>query len=151
MHEDEHDLVPQPDREAVTPRHEQKPSDRELVEQVHREVADGRLRLPPRPVGSARGIPYTQLPAAKPGEALAEEWDTYRREVGRLLADGQDGRYVLIKGQDIIGIFETFDAAHWAGAQRYLGEPFFVHPIRAEEPYLRIRGINHPWPNLRSL
>ena len=27
----------------------------------------------------------------------------------------------------------------------FLGEPHLIHPIRTEEPYLRIRGINYPW------
>lgn len=92
-----------------------------------------------------RGVHYTEFLEARPGDPLAEEWNTYRREVGRLLAEGQEGRHVLVKGQEIIGIFDTSEAAHEAGLKRYLREPFFVHAIRAEEPYLRIRGINHPW------
>jgi hypothetical protein len=123
---------------------------KELVEQVHREAVESLRRNPPPPVGPRRGIHYTELAEAKPGDVLAEEWNTYRREVGRLLAEGQDGRHVLIKGQEIIGLFDTSDAAYREGLKRYLREPFFVHPIRAEEPYLRIRGINYPWLNLRS-
>ena len=45
---------------------------------------------------NVNSIPHTELPAAKPCEELATEWNTYRREVGRLLAEGQDGKFVLI-------------------------------------------------------
>jgi hypothetical protein len=96
-----------------------------------------------------KGVHYTELPEAKPGESLAEEWNTYRREVGRLLAEGHQGRYVLIKDETIIGIYDTDSAAAEEGAKRYLLKPHLVHPIRTEEPYLRIRGINYPWPTSR--
>jgi hypothetical protein len=96
-----------------------------------------------------KGTPHPDLPQAEQGEPLAEEWNTYRREVCRLLADGHEGRQVLIKGAEIIGIFDSYETAYDIGLQRFLLEPFLVHPVRPEEPYLRIRGINFPWPNSR--
>lgn len=90
------------------------------------------------------GIHYTQLAGSLPGEAFFDEWNTYCREVGRLLAEGQAGRFVLIKGNQILDVFASWDAARTAGLQRYLREPFFVHEIRMEEPHLRIRGVNLP-------
>jgi hypothetical protein len=93
-----------------------------------------------------RGVHYTELAEAKPGDAFFHEWNAYRREVGRLLAEGQEGRHVLIKGEEIIGVYDTWDEAEEVGLKRYRGGGFFVHPIRTEEPYLRIRGINLPWP-----
>jgi hypothetical protein len=122
-------------------------NERDLVEQMHREaIEQGRVRsLPPREL--PRGVHYTELPEAKPGEPLAEEWNTYRREIARWLAEGLEGRHVLIKGEEIIGIYATSEEATQEGFKRYLLQPFFVHPIRTEEPYLRIRGINCPWPS----
>jgi hypothetical protein len=35
---------------------------------------------------------------------LEREADTYRREAERLLAEGQTGRYALIKGDDVVSI-----------------------------------------------
>lgn len=93
------------------------------------------------------GIPYSQLPASKPGDAFFDEWNTYCREAGRLLAEGHEGKHVLIKGKEIVGLFETWDAARKAGLKAFLLEPFFVHCIRTLEPYLRIRGSNYPCPN----
>ena len=103
----------------------------------------------PPPKTLRKGIHYTELPEADPGQSLGEEWNTYRREVGRLLAEGHEGRHVLIKGDQVIGLYDTDARAAEEGARRYLLEPYFVHPVRAEEPYLRIRGINYPWPTFR--
>jgi hypothetical protein len=124
----------------------QEESSRALVEAVHREAFDPVRRDPP-PVERPREVHYSELLEAKPGEPLAAEWNTYRREVGRLLSDGQAGRHVLIKGEQIIGTFDTSEAAYEAGWKHYPHEPFFVHAIRAEEPSLRIRGVNVPWPS----
>lgn len=120
---------------------------RALVEAQHREAVErlrGQLQLP---IETSGGIPYTELAPAKPGEVFSQEWNTYRREVGRLLAQGQEGQYLLIKGDMILGLFGTWEAAREAGLKRFLLEPFFVHPVRAEEPFLRVRGINFPCPS----
>src|SRR5437762_1438554 len=75
---------------------------RKLVEALHRRAAqDEQTR--PSPAVEPPPIPWTELPEAKPGEVFYREWNTYRREVGHLLAEGQAGRYVLIKGEQIIG------------------------------------------------
>jgi hypothetical protein len=95
----------------------------------------------PRPA-EPQSIHYTALPAARPGEALADEWNTYRQEVGRLLSESQQGRYILIKGKQIIGICETWKQAREEGLKRYQFEPFFVHEIRVNEPHVRVRGLN---------
>ena len=75
---------------------------------------------------------------------LGREWNTYRREVGRLLAEGQAGRFALIKAEEVLGVYDSWEAAREVGLQRFLMQPFLVHEIRAEEPYLRIRGVNLP-------
>ena len=115
-------------RKALEEERTQKEKDRDLVEEVHREAVEYARQNPP-PVEPPRGVHYTELPEAKPGEALAEEWNTDRREVGPWLAEGQEGQHVLIKGEEIIGIFATFDAAYEAGVKRYWRQTFFVHPI----------------------
>jgi hypothetical protein len=117
---------------------------RALVEAMHREAIEkSRQQGLPSPV-NAPSAHYTELPEAKQGEPLAEEWNTYRREVGRLLSEHQEGRFILIKGQEIIGIYDCWAAARETGLQCFLLDPFLVQPIRPEEPYLRIRGFNSP-------
>jgi hypothetical protein len=137
-------------REALEREREQQARDQALVERVHREAIEqgGIQRLPPG--DPPRGVHYTELREAKPGEPLAEEWNTYRREVGRWLAEGLEGRHVLIKGDQIIGTYATSDEALEEGYKRFLGQAFLVHRICTEEPYLRIRGVNFPWPNFGS-
>jgi hypothetical protein len=93
-----------------------------------------------------RTIHYTELPPSQPDDPLNLEWETYRREVGRLLAEGKEGKFVLIKGQEILGLYDSWDAARDAGLERYLREAFLVHPVRTWEPLLRIRGYSLPWP-----
>ena len=119
---------------------------RQLVEKMNREALES-LRGRPLPPVEGPAIHCSELAEAKPGEALGKEWNSYRREVGRLLAEGHEGRHVLIKGEEIIGIYDTWDAARKAGLKRYLLEPFFVHPIGAAEPFLRVRGCNFPCPS----
>jgi hypothetical protein len=116
---------------------------RALIEAIHRE-AQQRPGASATPAAPPRAIHHTELPEAKAGEALAEEWNTYRREVGRLLEQGHEGKFVLIKGQQIIDLHDSWESAREAGLERYLLEPFFVHVVRAEEPALRIRGYNLP-------
>lgn len=110
------------------------PEDAEdLVVRVHREF---RERNPPPPFPDSPTIHYTELPPAKPGEPLAEEWETYRREAGRLLAEGNEGRYILIKGGEIIGIWDTRKEAFAAAGQRFPLQPYLVHQIQERERLL---------------
>ncbi len=79
-------------------------------------------------------IHYSELPPARPGEQTFQEWETYRREVGRLLAEGNEGRFVLIKGDQIIGLFDTYEQARDAGAEQFLLGPYLVQQVRTREP-----------------
>jgi hypothetical protein len=116
---------------------------RALVEAMHRQAAST-PRAAPQPPLERSNVHFTHLPLAQPGEPLFQEWNTYCGEVGRLLNEGQVGRYVLIKGETVVGIYDTWDAARESGLQEYFLEPFLVHAIRTEEPYLRVRGLNLP-------
>jgi hypothetical protein len=86
---------------------------------------------------TSQTIPWTELPPADPNSPLAAEWETYRREVGPLLAEGQEGKFALIKGEEIIGIYETWDEARRAGLEKYLLEPHTARPILSREPLIR--------------
>ncbi len=116
---------------------------RALVERIHREAAAHYRNQPPRSAGR-RTIHYTELTEAEPGSPLFLEWNTYRREVGRLLAEGHEGKFVLIKGEQIVGFFDTFDSACDAGVRAYLLQPFLAHQILTEEPLLSLPACC--WP-----
>jgi hypothetical protein len=109
----------------------------ELIRRMHREAVE---RLPPPPEVKRPTVHYTQLSEAKPGDPLYLEWNTYRREVALWLAEGQKGKWVLIKGETVVGLYDTFDAAWAEGCKRYLLTPMLVHQIQSEEPIYRVRG-----------
>jgi hypothetical protein len=91
-------------------------------------------------VSGRRTIHYTELGPAATNSQLTVEWNLYRREVGRLLAEGQQGRFVLIKGEEIIGVYDTWDDARDAGLDRFWPQPFMLHQILEWEPLLKSRG-----------
>jgi hypothetical protein len=101
------------------------------------------------PIGR-RTIHYTQLPDLPPGDEHYHEWNTYRRELPRLLAEGHEDKFALINSHVVIGVFDSHDEADRVGLRLYLGKVFAVQPIRAEEPILRLRGYNLPYPNSLS-
>jgi hypothetical protein len=78
-------------------------------------------------------VHYTELLPARPESPLAVEWELYRREVCRLLAEGNEGKHVLIKGEQIIGLFDTHLEALDAGNKRFLGQSMLIHQIQTRE------------------
>jgi hypothetical protein len=98
---------------------------------------------PQRPQPSVLGVqgptaPYTELPEASRASPLYHEWSFYRREAGRLLAEGHEGRFVIIKGEQLIGIWDTQQEAKAVALQRYLMQPCLIHQVRRFEPLVRL-------------
>ena len=82
--------------ELATRSPEERARESALVEKIHREaIEQGRVQPPPS--YEPPTIHYTELPAAQPDSQLYHEWNFYRREAGRLLAEGHEGHWVLIK------------------------------------------------------
>jgi hypothetical protein len=92
-------------------------------------------------------IHYTELQDLPSDSPIREEWKTYRHELPRLLAEGLEGKFALVKSGAIIGIFATLDEGVEAGRQMYSLQPFLVQPIREREPLLRTRGHSLPCHN----
>lgn len=63
--------------------------------------------------------------------ALEKEIETYNRILPQLLP--KQGKFVLIKGNDQIGIFDTYQDALTAGYKQFQLEPFLVKQISAAE------------------
>ncbi len=63
--------------------------------------------------------------------ALEKELATYQRELAELLA--HEGKYVLIRGDDVIETWDTYDDALKAGYQKFGLEPFMVKRIEWAE------------------
>jgi len=117
-----------------------------LVERVHRSATEEGRTEGPVPEEPAT-IPYTELPPPQPHSPLRDEWNFYRREVGGLLAGGHEGRFVLIKGEQLIGIWDTRDEAKAVALEHYLMQPCLIHQIRSREPLLRLSSRLRQWPS----
>ena len=63
--------------------------------------------------------------------ALEKEQSTYTRELPALLA--HEGKFVLIHGEQIDGVYDTYQDALKIGYSKFKLEPFFVKQIRAME------------------
>lgn len=61
--------------------------------------------------------------------ALEREWDTFLKEMPRLLHEGQRGKYVLIQGETVHGVWDTLDEAIAAGYDRVGLAPFLAQEI----------------------
>lgn len=77
---------------------------------------------------------------------LEKEVATYRRVLPQLLA--QEGKFVLIQGDLVAGVFESREEALDAGYDRFgFATPFLVQQIRADEQPVRMRhDIFRPCP-----
>jgi hypothetical protein len=120
-------------------------ADREMIERLvksERKRLGAVVPLPPR---ERPTIHYTELTADTSGGPIAREWNFYRREVGRLLAEGHEGRWVLIKGEEIIGIWDTEEEGHRVRLERYFMQPVLLKQILEREPILRGGGYDRRW------
>jgi hypothetical protein len=77
---------------------------------------------------------------------LETELATFRRELPALLADpANQGKYVLIHGGEIAGIFPDVESGLEAGYDRFELAPFLVKQIAArEEPKYFSRNLRCP-------
>jgi hypothetical protein len=63
--------------------------------------------------------------------ALEKELATYKGKLDEFLPN--EGKYVLIHGDDVAGIWETYEDALQAGYQKYALAPFLVKRIECAE------------------
>ncbi len=64
---------------------------------------------------------------------LEREIATYWRELPRLLVEGQAHRHALIKGDEVVNVWDTFRDAHQAGRERFGFEAFLAQPIDPQD------------------
>ena len=85
-------------------------------------------------------IHYTQMAEPAADSPTYREVQTFHRELPRLLAEGHEGKWALIKGGEVVELFQTFDEGCRAGWERYLLQPFLVQPVREWQPVFRMRA-----------
>ena len=88
--------------------------------------------------GERATIEYTELPEDKSDDLIAREWNCYRREAGRLLADGREGHWVLIQGEEVVGTWATREEAKKVAVERYLMQAVLIRQVLRREPILRV-------------
>lgn len=85
------------------------------------------------------------IPSAQPTlleriKPIERELRTFMQALPGLLAEGHEGRHALIKGDEVVSLWDTFEDGFQAGSQQYdFGVPFLVQPI---DP----RFLDFPWP-----
>lgn len=70
---------------------------------------------------------------------LMDELLTYRDNLKELLRD--KGKYVLIKGRAVVGIYADEQEAIRTAIDRFGGEPVLVKQIAVKEPMITMGGI----------
>jgi hypothetical protein len=81
------------------------------VARLHREEVE-RLRGKPMPPPE---LPTIDLPEEPADAALTAEWQMFRQEIARLLAEGQRGRFALVKAGHPLTVWDTLADAARAG------------------------------------
>lgn len=71
--------------------------------------------------------------------ALEKEIETYKAKLSHLLTD--EGKFVLIQGEEVIGIFGTYEDALKEGYDKFDLSPFLVRKIQAVE---QVQYITRP-------
>jgi hypothetical protein len=75
---------------------------------------------------------------------LQREVDTFQRELPRLLEAGEQGRYVLIRGDEVVSVWDTRRDALQVGHERFGEVPFLIKQILKEERPIFIRPLMVP-------
>ena len=65
--------------------------------------------------------------------ALEKELQTYKNKLAELLANEGEGKYALIRGDELINVFGTYEDAIKEGYAKFKLEPFLVKQIESIE------------------
>jgi len=68
--------------------------------------------------------------------ALEKEYSTYQAKLPEM--KDHEGKFALIRGDDVVDFFSTYEDAIKAGYQKFKLEPFLVKRVLATEPILFI-------------
>ena len=78
-----------------------------LVQRLHEQAINHLRKEAGLPPAQPQTPVRIDLPDAPPGSPVAAEWNLYRHEVGRLLAEGSRGRVALVKVGQPITVWDT--------------------------------------------
>ena len=92
------------------------------------------MQKPDRPC-----VHYTELKNFHPRHP-SPEYETFLRELPRLLAEGHEGKFALIKGGEILGLYDSDKAASRIRTEQHYGQSCIIQQINEWEPVYR-----QPW------
>ena len=69
---------------------------------------------------------------------LATEIATFERELPRLLAEGHERRWAVVKGSDVISVWDTVNDALQAAHERLGLEPFLLREVLTHQRIPRV-------------
>jgi len=76
---------------------------------------------------------------------LQREMETFERERDNLLKAGNAGKFVVIKGEEVFDVFNTYEDALKQGLKKYGNVPFLVKEIAAfDQVNFFFHGVNVP-------
>jgi hypothetical protein len=143
MNKDEKDAVEATPRETIDSGQDDGELERQLVAEMHREAVEA-LRNRPLLPGEPPTVHHTALPEARADSPLYHEWNTYRREVSRLLAEGHEGRWVLITDREIVGLWDTQEETDRVAAVRFPARSVLIKQVLTREPIIRCTRLLYP-------
>jgi hypothetical protein len=74
--------------------------------------------------------PINILPSGRRAlELYKQEIATYLRELPRMIEEGHAGRHALVKGDEVVSIWDTQGDAIQAGRERFGLDPIFVKKV----------------------
>lgn len=80
--------------------------------------------------------------------SLEKEFETYENKLPEL--KNQEGKFVLIRGEDIAGFFTSYEDAMKAGYEKFKLEPFLVKQVNSMEQVQVITRLIEPCHILHS-
>ncbi len=91
------------------------------------------------------GTPIDQVPDIPDGEPFSQEWKAFKREVCRLVREGEKGRFALLKGNQLVNVWDTLSDAQQAGRLQFGADPFLIQEIQLYLKPMRW-GYHRPCP-----
>jgi len=82
-------------------------------------------------------IDITRLPPVDDVGRPSPEWQTFRRERDRLIAERHEGKWALLSRGEVVGLFEAEGAARDDGYRRFFEAGFLVQPVATYQPTVR--------------
>jgi hypothetical protein len=89
--------------------------------------------LPPPPPPQWTSVHFSELKENRSSDPTAEGWNVYVREVARLIAEGNEGKWVVIAEGRLIGVYDTKGEGYDAIDEGKFTWPSILKQIRVHE------------------